>query len=148
MDFVGIGIKLGKDCGNSIVQCTCFYDSFVLQLKVSKDQSRGKGGLQQLESTFTVGSPDKCNVLLCCRNEGFGDSRVFKDELPIEVSKTKEGLDVFNRLWSWPGLDNVSLGFLHSDSRMGDNISEERGGSFVEFTFLGFSKEMTIPEVF
>ena len=111
---------------------------------MSKDQSRGEGRLQGLESTFAVGSPNKHNVLLCCRSERFGDSGVFKDELLIEVSKTKEGLNVFNRLWSWSGLDNIGLGFLHSDSRVGDNISEERGGSFVEFTLLGFGKEVML----
>ena len=125
MDFVGIGVELREDCSNSIVRCISFYDCFVLRLEMCKDQSRGKGRLQQLESAFAVGSPNKCNVLLCCRCERFGDSGVFKDESPIEVGKTKEGLNVFNRLQSWPGLDNVGLVFLHSDSRVGDDISKE-----------------------
>ena len=125
MNLIGIGIDLREDCSNSVVQCSGFYDCFVLRLEMSKDWSRGESGLQQLESTFSVGSPNKCNVLLCCGSEGFGDSRVFKDESPIEVGKTKEGLNVFNRLQSWLGLDNVGLVFLHSDSRVGDDISKE-----------------------
>ena len=68
--------------------------------------------------------------------------------MSVEVGKAKEGLYVFNRLWSWLGLYNIGFGFLHGDSGMQDDISEERSHSFVEFAFLGFSKEMMFLETF
>lgn len=45
-----------------------------------------------------------------------GEEAVVADEFPVPIAESKEGLQLLECLWSWPGLDGVESFLRHGNS--------------------------------
>ena len=68
------------------------------------------------------------------------------NELPIEVGKAKEGLDVFNLLRFWKLLDITDFLVSHCQAEVHQDISEELNGISLPCIFVCFGIETMFPE--
>ena len=69
------------------------------------------------------------------------------NELPIEVGKAKEGLNVFDLLRFQPLQDNFDFLVGHCQAEVREDISEELNIISVPFAFIHFGVETMFPKV-
>ena len=68
-------------------------------------------------------------------SEGNNNVRVIMDETMIEVSKTKERLNVFNFLGLRPVKDSLYFAWGHGETGWGNDISKVFNRCEIEITF-------------
>ena len=68
------------------------------------------------------------------------------NELPIEVGKAKEGLNVFDLLRFQPLLNNLDFLISHCQAEVHQDISKELNRILVPFAFICFGIETMFPE--
>ncbi len=62
--------------------------------------------LKSVEGVFAFCSKAEGNVVLCQVNKRFRYDTIVADKTPVEITKTKEGLDTFDRARALPVLNN------------------------------------------
>ena len=67
---------------------------------------------------------------------GTGNIGEVTDELPIEVHKAKEGLDLLDLSWGWPFRDSTDLCWIHSHMVFRDDQSEVFNLLLLKLAFL------------
>ncbi|KIN96870.1 hypothetical protein M404DRAFT_161918 [Pisolithus tinctorius Marx 270] len=113
---------------------------------MSKDQSRGEGGLKVEESGVALFGEAPRSALLSEAGEQNNYVGVVTDEPMIEVCKPKKGLDVFNLAWFRPITNGLDLISRHGQTGWGEDIAEVLDRVFVELTLFWLSKEATLEE--
>ena len=83
-------------------------------------------------------SPFELLVLLGQKGEGLDDARETFDKPTVVVSKSHEGLYVWEFLGDRPVSNPVDLFGVHLEAIRGDYDAEVLCGCFIKFSFLGF----------
>jgi hypothetical protein len=132
-----IGTDLGENGRNGEVRGIRLDNRIVLGLEVAKDGGRGECILEPLEGSLGCIVELELDILLEKAGQGDDDPGVALDKTPIEVGKTKEGLDIMDRLRFGPTSDSLDLVGCHGNAIGRDDITKKLDGGFVELAFLG-----------
>src|SRR5260221_7204221 len=77
---------------------------------------------------------------------GTGNIGEVTDELPIEVHKAKEGLDLLYLCWGRPFCDSMDICWIHGDMVFRDDQSKVLNLLSLELTFLWLEKQPPLSE--
>ncbi|KIN93135.1 hypothetical protein M404DRAFT_171759, partial [Pisolithus tinctorius Marx 270] len=113
---------------------------------ISKDWSRGEGGLKAEESGAALFGEAPRSALPSEAGEQNNYVGVVTDKPTIEVHKPKKGLDVFNLAWFRPITNGLDLISGHGQTGWGEDIAEVLDRVFVELALFQFSKEAMLAE--
>ena len=76
------------------------------------------------------------------------DFRVMVDEFAIEIGKTKETLNFFDRCQLRPGGDSIEFLWMHLNTFGGNNVSKVFDLRLIKFTLLGICKYFGSSQTF
>ncbi|KIO07381.1 hypothetical protein M404DRAFT_136870 [Pisolithus tinctorius Marx 270] len=113
---------------------------------MSKDQSRGEGGLKAEESRVALFGEAPRSTLPSEVGEWNNYVGVITDEPMIEVCKPKKGLDDFNLAWFRPITNGLDLISRHGQTGWGEDIAKVLDRVFVELALFQLSKEAMLVE--
>jgi len=126
----------GKNCGEGIVRGISFNDNRSVRDPMSKDRSRGKGFLQQVEGFPSLIGKLEWDAFAGETGERDNNIGVVENEASVEVGEAKEGLNVPHFPWLGPILYGLDLSLVHGESLGGENVSEVFNSFRVEFTLV------------
>src|SRR6267154_1174757 len=135
MDFsiISHNRKYSSQC---VVGCIRFNDDLGIRNPVRKDWSSGKGFLEEVKGIPAVVSEVPLNRLPRETSKRNHDVGIVVDEATIEISETKEGLNVLNLLRFRPILNNLYLVLSHFETIRRENITKILNRVGVEFALV------------
>ncbi len=110
-----ICLHLGKDCSGCKVGGIAFKVEVARLRWEGEDWGRGDSPFQGVKSLLFSQAPDPSLGFVGEGIEGVGNIGEVMDELPIEVHKAKEGLDLLYLCWGRPFCDSMDLHQIHGD---------------------------------
>ena len=134
MDFIIRSFGKQDDC-NSIVRCICFNNKGHTRHPTGEDRGGNKAGFEVLKGNFARVRKIPGNIFMGEASEGNDNVRVIMDEKMIEISKTKERLNVFNFPGLRPVKDSLYLAWGHGETGRGNDISKVFDRCEMEITF-------------
>ena len=106
MDFTVFRLNR-QNSRKGVVGCVSFHNNFGIGYPVSENRSPSKGLLQSVESLLTFGSEIPADVFLGKSCKGNSDGTVIVvHEVPIEIAKAKERLNVLDLMRHRPVRNN------------------------------------------
>jgi len=135
--------EYGRD---GVVRSVRLDSNLTVRNPVVKDRSFRKRMLESFECQLALVRPVPLHIRTSEASEGNGDVRIRKNETPIEVAKTKEGLDVLNLPRNWPAGDSGNLVRSHPETIGRQNVAEVFTGGDAEFAFWKLAIQPSSPE--
>ena len=100
-----------------------------------------------VEGSLPVGRPGEGSILACEPHEWDNNGRILIYKMSIKISKTKEGLDLLQRSWNQPIMNNMTLGRVHRDTIGRNNKTEVLNSISVELTLFRLHVQMVIMKM-
>ena len=122
MDF-SIGSAGGENGCKSIVGGVSLNNERSLGVPVNKDRSGGECLLECLEGGPTFISEEEHSTFVGEAGKRDSDVGVAMNEVSVEISTPKEGLDVLNLLGLRPILDGLNFARNHGEAIGGDDVA-------------------------
>ena len=110
---ISVDVKLRKDCAGCIFQCITFDLEGLCLIQHHEDRFFSEALLHFIEGLLSGIIPNKGLVFLEEFVHGLGKFREFPNEVSVEVSKSKEGMHLFDILGDWPVVDSIEFGGVH-----------------------------------
>ena len=102
---------------------------------MGQDRGGNKTGFKVLKGSLARVGKIPGNIFMSEMSEGDNNVRVIMDETTVEVSKTKERLNVFNFPGLRPVKDSLYFAWGHSETSRGNDVSKIFNRCEMEITF-------------
>jgi hypothetical protein len=123
MEFTVISINRENAC-NSVVGCVCFNHNLTARNPMMEYWSSHKHFFESVEGRLTSGSPIPPFASTSEAGEWNGNARIAANEVPIEVTKTKERLNVLHFPRYGPICNGGNLVQRHAETVGRQNVAE------------------------
>ena len=145
---ITVDVKLHKDCTRCIFRCITFDLEGSCLIWHHKYRFFGKAFPHFIEGLLSSIVPNKGLVFLEEFVHGLGEFGEFPNEASIKVSKSKEGVYLFNILGDWPVMDSIEFCGVHHHLAFFNNKAKVFDLCFAKFAFRWFEVEVSFSEAF
>jgi hypothetical protein len=139
-----VALVLLEDGTNSKARCISGDNEGEERIGNAEDWGASQGGLQGVEGGLCLGGPQVQDVLVCELNQWGCDARIVRDKSMVVVADAKEGLQFFQCLGDWPGLDGLDLLGVGRNALIRDDVAEVGHGGFKELALGDLAIELVL----